>query len=386
MFFSKKVEQQLILILDVESTLVGGSLVVVSPDSLPRIIFSHTANITFDPGMDNNKLIKATLASINEVIQTANASLHARKRAENLLPIPKKITSVHYVLSSPWIISEAKVMKLGFEKEKTITRKFISDLVNDDRSKITSTKKEESLEVIEQKIFDVRLNGYSVADWEDKTTRSLEVAFTVSVAGSKMIELFIDAVKPLVYQSKVHFHSSLLLQYITIEKVLSFGPNYCLVHAHGDYTDIFIVHEKSCVYFGSYPVGIRTILAMLAAKTNNHEQALDSLISLYMNDKLDDVNYKKICEAIGGVVVDWVGGLKALLDQSKVEMKPSTSMVLNSLFYESCLLRVLQETSPQAMISTLPIEGLLPHVAVEDFVEKNRLQILQSIAIHSLIV
>jgi hypothetical protein len=378
MLLSKKVEDQLILILDVQSSLVGGSLVVISENNLPRIIFSHTVNIAYDPKMENAELIKATLLSIKEIVGAVNVSLHARKKAEGMAPIPKKISSVHYVLSSPWIVSEAKAMKLGFEKDKIITKKFISDLISDDRSKIV-TSDDEALEVIEQKIFDVRLNGYSVGDWENKSTRSLEVSFTVSVAGSKMVELFIEEVRPFVHRSKVNFHSSLLLQYITIEKALTLGLNYCLIHAHGDYTDIFIVHEKSCVYFGTYPIGVRTILSEIGAKTSNHKQAADSLLSLYMN-------YKKSCELIEGVIGDWVNGLKTLLVQSKVEIKPSLSMVLNSVYYDECLVKTLRKLSPEAVIALLSLDELLPHVIFEENVTKSRIGALEAVAIHSLLV
>jgi peptidyl-tRNA hydrolase len=76
--------------------------------------------------------------------------------------------------------------------------------------------------------------------------------------------------------------SSLLLQYIGIEKVLEPGQNYCLIHVHGNQTDVSLTKRKSCIFFGSYPFGVKNLIDKLAVETKNGYQAADSLLSLYI--------------------------------------------------------------------------------------------------------
>lgn len=383
MFLAKKAENQLILILDVESTVICGSLAVITAGALPKVIFTHNVGIAHGLRMDNTHLVRATRKAISEIVQTVQQHIHIRHSIENLPEIPRKISAVHYVLSSPWIVSEAKLMTMNFEKEVQVSKKYICELIEADRAKIVPTSAE-PMQVVEQKIFDVKLNGYSVADWENKQTRSLNVSFTVSIASARMVEYFIDECRHLVHRKDVQFHSSLLLQYIGVEKILKPREDYYLVHVHGDYTDMFVVNKKTCVFFGSLHSGVRTIIGRIGTATNNNKQAVDSLLSLYTSGKLEDAHNKKNIEVVEEVVGDWYQKLSKLLAESGNEMSPSASIIINTLTHNDCFLKILRKINPKAFVSELPIDDLLSQVVFVEQSEKSRLSSLYTIAIHSL--
>ncbi|MFA6554172.1 MAG: hypothetical protein WCS89_01560 [Candidatus Paceibacterota bacterium] len=385
MFLAKKAESQLILILGVESTVVCGSLAVISAGALPEVIFTHNVGIAYGFRMDNNHLVRATRKAISEIIQVTQQHIHIRRNLENLPVIPHKISAVHYVLSSPWIVSETKLMTMNFEKDVQVSKKYVCELIEADRAKIVPVSAE-PMQVVEQKIFDVKLNGYSVADWENKQTSSLNVSFTVSIASARMVECFIEECRHLVHHNKVQFHSSLLLQYIGVEKVLKSREDYYLVHVHGDYTDTFVVRRKTCVFFGSLHYGVRTIIGRIGTIINNNKQAVDSIMSLYTSGKLDDVHNKKDIEVVEEVVGEWYKKLSKLLSESGNEMSPSTSVIINTLTHNDCFLKILRKINPKAFISELPIDDLLTKVVFEEQSEKSRLSSLYTIAIHSLLV
>jgi len=383
MFSSNKVKKKIVLILDIQSSVVRGSLVIVGGADLPKIIFTYWSNINFKSGDTDALFIKSTLDEIRKIIQLAQRFLSHKANMSNYTDVHRKIANVHYVLSSPWIVSEAKILSKRFEKETEITQKYICDLIAEDREKMTSSKVE-PLQVIEQKIFDVRLNNYSLSNWEHKLTKVLDVSFTVSVAGSKMIDNFIRECSCIVRSSKIHFHSSLLLQYISIEKVLEPGQSYGLVHIHGDETDISIVKQKACVFFGSYSFGVKTVVDKIATLTKNGKQAADSLVVLYTGGKLDYDQNKKNIESIQTVAKEWFGELKKVLTSSNLDIKPPMSIIVTAWAHDDFFVKILKNSISGVPVYILSIDDLVAEVNFEGASEKRRLTALHAITVHSL--
>ncbi len=384
MFFSnKKGERNIVLILDIQSSVVRGSLVIVSKTEQPRVIFTHSADINFRSGDSDSLLIKATLDKIRETIQFAQRFLHHKESVIQYTGIRKKITAIHYVLSSPWIVSEAKVLSKKFDKETEITQKYVCDLIAEDREKMASSTTE-PLQVIEQKIFDVRLNNYSICDWEGKMTKVLDVSFTVSVAGKRMVENFIDQCLHIVRSNRIHFHSSLLLQYIGIEKILEPGQNYCLIHVHGDETDVSIVKQKACIFFGSFSIGVRTIVGKISQLSNLGEQTADSLITLYTGGKLEDDQNTKNIESISTVSKEWFSKLKEILMVPKLDIKPPMSVIVTAWTHEDLFVKLIKDAISGVSVYILSIDDLIAKVSFDGASEKRRLTALHAIAIHSL--
>jgi hypothetical protein len=385
MFLVNTTKDTLVLILDIQSSTVSGALVMPTTDGAQKIIFSHSVNIIGESKSDNARLIKSTLKAVRENTQAVNSYLHGQNFALKFPQVSKKISEVHYVLASPWIVSEAKVLSLKFEKDNEISKKYICDLIEKDRAAITS-EISEPFRVIEQKIFDVRLNGYSVTVWENKKARALDVSFTISVAGTKMIQYFTDECTNMVSPHKIQFHSSLLLQYIGIENVLKHGPDYCLAHIHGDLTDVFIVKQNSCVFFGSFRFGIRTLINKIAKITNNHREAVDSLLTLYAGGKLDEAHNAKNIEVIDNMIGEWKNEFNKLLTESKIDFDHSLPIILNTISHEDCFVKVLKKLDPSVDITLLSTSDLLAHVIFGEQTQKGKLAALYAIAIHSLSV
>jgi cell division ATPase FtsA len=62
---------------------------------------------------------------------------------------------------------------------------------------------------------------------------------------------------------------------------------YTLIHAHGELSDVVVVVRGACVFFGSYPTGIRSIVRAVAEATKTDEEAADSFLALYGEKRLE---------------------------------------------------------------------------------------------------
>lgn len=382
MFSSNTVSNKIVLVLDVQSSIVRGSLILIQKGTLPVVLFSYGSNIDYKVGNSDEYFIKSTLSSIKETIQASLRYLHLRRK--DSAHIPHKVFEVHYALSSPWIISEAKILTSNYEKETEITQKLICDLIDSDRKKIAKDRAEPTM-VIEQKIFDVKLNHYSINDWEGKKTKVLDVAFTVSVAGTKMIEYFVEQCAHIINRNKIKFHSSLLLQYIGIEEVLEPGQSYCLVHVHGDESDVSIVKQKSCVFFGSFSYGTKTLIDQISRLSKTGKQIAESILVLYTGEKLQRDQNQKDIEIVEGVAREWSDKLKNLIVQSKNEVIPPMSIIVTACAHDDYFVKVLKRSYPGLNVYILSIDDLISHVEFDGTTDKRRLTALHAIAIHSLL-
>ncbi len=382
MFSSNKIDHKIILILDVQSSVIRSSLLIVG-ENIPKVIYTYSVDIRNTDKGDDSVLIKSTLKGISEAVQSSLRFVHHQENFSGYPHIRRKIDTVHYVLSSPWIVSEAKVITKHFDKDTEISQKYVFDLIDEDRKEIL--KSEEALQVIEQKIFDIKLNSYSVSDWQRKSAKNIDISFTISVASSKMVTFFIDQFKHIVHSNKIFFHSSLLLQYMSIEKVLEPGQNYCLIHVHGDQTDASLIRRKSCIFFGSYSFGVRNFIEKLSKETGNAYQASDSLLSLYVGNRLDTALGDKNISAIKKVADEWLGELKKMLLIQKHEIKPPMSVIITASFHDDCFVKVVKDSIPGVPVYVLSIDDLMSRVVFDHYAERGRLTALYAIAIHSLI-
>jgi len=368
MFFSSTNDEKLVLILGVESGAVRGSLTLISPSCAPKVIFSHEALIPWKPHTDSRYLIKTTEKAVKETVEASLQRLHMLYSDKKAGDIPRKISSVHFAMSSPWIVSRAKLISVRFDKDTAVDRAYIMKLVGDERAKMIP-EQSEPVRVVEEKIFDVRLNGYSVNDWQDKGARALDISFTVSVAGAHTIDRFAALCEHAVHPHQVHFHSSLLLQFIGIEKSLQTSENYAIIHVHGELTDVAMVHDRSCIFFGSYPFGVRTMVRKVAASTKTDGHAADSLIALYTGGKLDPAQDKKAGAVIESVSEGWAKELDKVLLLSPQDIRSSANIVISARAHEDSLAKMLHKLYPAVKITAISETDMLP-IAINGMEQK----------------
>ncbi|MEK7641521.1 MAG: hypothetical protein AAB365_00840 [Patescibacteria group bacterium] len=383
MFFSRK-NGTLTLILDVQSSIIRGTLVHMRSEGKPHVLFTHDVGIAYKPHARSGYIVKAALAAISETIrETLRYISHLKGIVGPEHDIPHHISDVHYVLSSPWIVSQAKTISQSFKKETSITRSYILGLIAEERKKL-SEKGVEDIRVIEEKIFDVRLNGYSVASWESRSTKDLEVSFVSSVAGTRMIERFVEACDHIVGKGDVKFHSSLFLQHIGLGKVIPERANYALIHIHGELTDVAIVHAHSCTFFGSFPFGVHTIIRTMARELKISEQTADSALALFTQGTLDATHTKKEGLVIENMSSGWVGEFRKLLKTNPASSGIPHHVIISARSHEDFFSQCLKKEYSQLTLESLDIQQITAQVDYESLAERLRLTGLYIVAIHSM--
>lgn len=380
MFFSES-KGDLILILDVQSSIVRGTLVIIHEKGLPNIVWTYSIPITYKVHAHSGYLVKMALRNIHEIINEVLKYIHLRSGHDS---IPKKLSEVHFVLSSPWVVSQAKTLELSFKKKISISRDYISNIIADERRKLASTDTKD-LKVIEEKVFDVRLNGYSVANWDKQETKELEVSFVLSLAGDRMVQKFTDNCKQIVNYNKIYFHSSLFLQHLGIQKVVNDTSSYALIHIHGELTDVALIHAHSCTFFGSYPFGIRNVVRTLARENKINERTAESILNMSVSGNLDLDHSKKELNIVDNMSKGWISEFKKLIKTGTNNSVLPHKIIISANSHEDFFVKSFKNEYPQLELSILAIENIIPFVNYDMHAERLRLTGLYVIAISNII-
>lgn len=313
--------RELTLVVDIESGVVRGSLALFSysegdnPPAPPHILHSVSAEITpRENGTGNKsgiKLLSAMLGAVSGVAE--NMSIEGLKiAAENSVQIP--ISKINVVLSSPWIISKTKTVKISYGKETEITRAAVNAILDGERRDLEQkflAEHDSSLEFdlafIEQKLFEVKLNGYPTVHFEGKKTRELEVSFATSVSSKNIVGRIEQILEKSIRTAAhaVEYHSSLLLQYSALRAIVPGFGDYVVIHVHKEITDIIVVKNGTCSAMASFPSG--------TALFSDSKDVTSSSLNLQSQGVLHVAEDGRIMELADSILETWTRQFKETL-------------------------------------------------------------------------
>lgn len=314
MSFLNKKENTLSLVLDIQSGLIRGSLVIFNKDTKPHIIYNYTKHISLDKGQGNGGpyMTKVMLKTLNDVLTNVQKSGFAR--AKTLGYNDNNIYEIFYALSSPWAVSHAQKIRADYKKETTINERTIEEIISNESKLLMNEfildlqkSKSSNLDIVmfEQKIFDIRLNGYSVNNYSGKKTSVLEVSFAITVASQNILNKIKNEVEKVFHVKKEYLHGSLLLHYLALRSLSPNRDEYTSLHVHGELTDIVIVNKGSGVFLASFPFGAYTLVRKIAKSMRISPENVKSMIALYEEDKLENKQKSDFEEVLGEVMEGW---------------------------------------------------------------------------------
>ncbi len=381
MFFSHKKSDRLSLIIDVQSSVVRSALALYHGNQ-STIVFTRDFPIVYKSHARSGYLIKEALLAVEQAV--ADTIIHVRARHSHDKTFPRHIANVHYVLSSPWIISNAKTISTTFDRRRTVNKDYIEKLIAEDRRKLIAEAGDKDIRIIEEKIFDVRLNGYSVAQWQDHPAEKLDISFVASVAGGRMIDRFIDAVRHAVRHRHVYFHSSLFLQHIGLGVAMEKERTYALIHIHGELTDVALIQDGVCRFSGSYPFGVNGVIRTIAREAHVDAYTAESILNMSISGNMDPDHADREAQIVERIGATWTEDLSALVKGPASSGSLPRTIITSARSHEDFFMRLLSRAYPESALKPLSLDELTPYVCFDAHAERLRTTGLYAIAIHTM--
>lgn len=296
---SQKMKDDLALVFDIQSGLINAALTSINKDKTLKIINSKSILIPRKGHMDTNLYIRTMISTLSNIAHELAGSHH--------------ISQAYVILSSPWIISQSKTIKVKFEKETSITSKLIDNIIEDGSEK--NTFDTDSV-YIEKKIFEIKLNGYSVTKYIDRTAMNIDVSFASTISSNNLLNMIRDTLKKPFAIHRIEYHSSLLLNFISLRKLVTDMNDYIYIHVHAELTDIVIVKNGICAHISSFPLGISSLVKKISHELKIDESIVDSTLSVYKDGNFNSDEKTKINNKLDEYTNDWLNNYSALIEKS----------------------------------------------------------------------
>ncbi|MDP3962755.1 MAG: hypothetical protein Q8Q03_02740 [bacterium] len=284
-------DKALSLVIEIQSDSVRGALVDFRGQA-PEVICSASSRIMHKDHAGSEYITMSMLKSVE------NVAGKIMKEAGG------SVRDAHFILSSPWVISKSKKVRIEYEEEAEITSDMIEEVVKEEAGRILEESSEDIV-IVEQKIFDVSLNGYPVHSYEGKRALSLEVSLVLSMSSDEILKKMHSAVSRHIHFYNDCYHSALLLHYISLRSSSMDGDEFAVVHVHGELTDIVVVRNSFSSNLGSFPFGASTLVRKISSVMESSPETSSSMLSMHEEGRLEDEHGRRMEEALLSIVGGW---------------------------------------------------------------------------------
>jgi cell division ATPase FtsA len=295
-----KVKDELVLIFDIGSSSVGGAFFAMQDSGIPKIIYSLREEILVTPIVDVDKFLISTLESLKTVVK----KIHDQSFGK-----PDKI---YCVLSSPWHISQTRLIKLEKNSNFIFTSKLADELI---KKEVALFEEERASEydsltggerTIELKNIKTSLNGYETINPLNKEAKSLEMTVFVSISPEEILKKIEDSILKFFNITELKFISSSLASFILVRDLFTDQRNFLLIDIGGELTDIEMTKKDILRESISFPLGSNFIIRGVSKSLSCSIEEAKSFLSLYRDNHASPEVKSKIENIINTLKTEWL--------------------------------------------------------------------------------
>jgi cell division ATPase FtsA len=315
-FSRHKNKEELVLVFNIGSSSVGGALFETQASGIPKIIFSIMEAIPLSENVDMDRFLSQMIQSLETVV---------KKVYDARLGAPSQIFCV---FSSPWYISQTRMVSLKKNTPFVFTSKLADELVQ----KEIKIFEEENLakygpavRAIELKNIKTTLNGYETGKPLNQKAKELEMTIFVSICGEQILKKIEEVVKKDFHFSSMKFSSFAMASFVAARDINPELENFLLVDIGGEVTDIFMIKKNALHESISFPLGCNFLTREVASALNSGLDEAKSFISLLKDGHMEEKLTKKITPVMEKLKAEWQGKFQESLSNLSGDISvPST--------------------------------------------------------------
>ena len=310
-FYNAGKAEEVSAVFHIGSGNVCGYLVKLSKISKPEIIYEIKVPVSFQKSIDPERYFKLMLKAFDSALQDI------QKQGLSHLNFTgwrnHGIRNVFYALSSPWCVSQTKIIKIKKDKPFEISIDSIEGVISGEEKKFLSGDSTESSKIIEKKIIEAKLNGYKMTEIYGKKAKDIELAFFVTLAPEYVLKEVKDAGRKYFNFRSSNFHSFALSSFSAIREIYSDKENFMFIDVHGELTDLSVIKDSVLVENFSFPEGKNFFTRNVSEKLLISGDESCSLIKMHISEKCDKATSQKVQGAIEDALKNWFNKFHSIL-------------------------------------------------------------------------
>ncbi|MFC1625389.1 hypothetical protein ACFL1O_00745 [Patescibacteria group bacterium] len=305
--FSLKEKDSVVAVFDIGSSSIGG-LLFKQGEKLPQILCSIRKEINFLNEKNSSKLRRdlcKTITSVADYLKTKSS---------------EKSDYALCVFSSPWYISQTKIIKvqrdMPFEINQNLIKKLIKDETDIFHAQWNGTKNKaqnKNMAFLEQIPVKTILNGYDTKSPLNKKTKKFELYALLSLTVGSIHEKIKKEISDHLNISSVYSHSFPFVALEVLNNILNIKDGLVFVDISGGITDIFIVRNNIIEEMASFPKGENFFINKLAEAFNSTKEEARGTFSQYQRNELNSKYSEKTRKVLDDAGKEWGEYLKKLL-------------------------------------------------------------------------
>ena len=300
-------EGALMLVFHIGSSFVRGKFFRAQKSGIPEIIFSTEEPILVEKTINIEKLLLSTTETLQIILD---------KIYKKSLGVPKR---VFCVLSSPWYVSQVRLIKLEKNVQFTFTTKLADGLIKKEISLFREenfakeTKGDNSFRIIEVKNIKTILNGYETPQPLNQKAKELEMAVFVSMGGESFFKKIENTIRKCFQVEQIEFFSLAMASFATVRDMYTKRENFLLVDVGGEVTDVFMTKQSTLRESITFPLGYNFFIREIAALAHTTIDEASSLFSLLKGGHMEEKLIKKFNPFIDQLKTKWLKQLEGSL-------------------------------------------------------------------------
>lgn len=305
-FSGNKKKNKLILVFDIGSSSVGGALFLTQESGIPKMIMVLRESIILQKTLDIDKFLSSTAKTLEIVVSKIYKVGLGKPDA------------IFCVLSSPWHVSQTRVIRL----EKNAPFIFTSKLADSLIQKEIALFEEEYLDKyinaqspvrsIEFKNIKTILNGYESSSPLNQKAKELEMTIFISISGEQVLKKIEETIGKYFHFKDIKFSSFSLASFVVV-RAITHNEDFLLIDIGGEVTDISMTKKNILRESISFPLGCNFITRKVASLLNSPLSEARSLFSLFKAGHAVEFVTKKIGSTVGKLKTEWLTKFQASL-------------------------------------------------------------------------
>ena len=291
---------ELVLVFDIGSSSVGGALVFLEKSGVPKIILTTREPITLEENIDADRFLSSTVKSLEIV---------AGKIYKAGLGAP---SSIFCVLSSPWHVSQTRVIKLGKNAPFIFSSKLADDLIQkeialfEEEHLVKYVNAGSPVRSIELKNIKTMLNGYESPNPLNQKAKELEMTIFISMSPEQILGKIEETIARHFHPREIKFSSFVMASFAVIRDLYANQENFLLVDIGGEVTDISMIKKNILRELISFPLGCNFMIRGVASALNCDLSEAKSYVALFQNGHATNPVAKKLELVIGKLKIEWL--------------------------------------------------------------------------------
>jgi len=338
--------EKISLVFDVGATSVGCGVVSTVPLKPPEVIYSTRTYFDQLGSVDPKQLFN----SMTESLKVINTKVAKEGIAE--AKIKRNVSSVsgaQFFISSPWSLSRTKILTVRKNEPVKITKGFIDQLLANEMKSFVSSiggsdaEGNSALEVLGQKVIDIKLNGYSVDKPYGKLASTIEISLFLSVIPKEVITKIEEITHKVFRRGDMHASAFPLAAFSVIRDAHPELDDFMFIDISGPLTDISAIRSGSMVENVTFPKGRDSMVRIIAETMSVDVDTAFSFMKMYADGHLDTGKQKQFEEALVKARDDWHLSFNSVLtDMATRIVIPNKIFVISGNDLAAFLMRMLK--------------------------------------------